>query len=40
MPKMANKKQAAIATGLSEHELGRGARAGVYPCTKVINVRR
>ena len=33
--RMVSKKQAAIATGLSEHELGRGARAGIYPCVRI-----
>ncbi|MCL2571216.1 MAG: hypothetical protein FWE11_02340 [Defluviitaleaceae bacterium] len=35
MPKMVSKREASLATGLSEWELGRGARAGEYPCIKV-----
>jgi len=35
MTKMVGIKEAANATGLSEWELGRGARAGEYPCIKI-----
>jgi len=35
MPRMVSKKEAAKVTGLSEWELGRGARAGDYPCIKI-----
>ena len=35
MPRMVSKKEAAELTGLSEWELGRGARAGEYPCVRI-----
>ena len=35
MTKMVPLKEAAQLTGLSTSELGRGARAGIYPCIKV-----
>ena len=32
---MVGKKEAAAATGLSEWEITRGARAGEYPCIRI-----
>ena len=35
MPQMVDIKEASKATGLSKWEIGRGARAGDYPCIRI-----